>query len=259
MSSATSAAWASVGVAMIASAANIWSAYDSHVAKQESLIAKATLDAAQAKVIALQYKADTQDTVLSNAMERVKLYGDMLAAGGGNRFAYKRATEALQTRILAGDKGAKSLDQQLCFQTRHFMGKIEHNSTLQYYMMGPLSEDLKAHVTDMLRRDDVQQRVCAIKHIHGFRLNKHIPLVVDCLEREPDLNVIQLAVYVVNETFRDNMVFNDTNTVYSLSAYDCALRYGEFKKYFDRMWEPRKDRILANQDNPLKPNEIKRK
>ena len=211
------------------------------------------------EVDTLQKRAEKQETALNNAMDQVKIYGDMLAAGGGNRFAYKRATETLQTLALAGDKDAESLNQQLGFLTRHFMGEIDRNSTLQYYMMGPLSEDLKAHITDMLKRDDVQQRVCALKHIHGLRLNKHIPLVVDCLEREPDLNVVQLAVHVVNETFRDNMVFNDTNTVYSLSAYDCALRYDEFKKYFDQMWEPRKDRILANKDNPLKPQEIKRK
>ncbi len=197
------------------------------------------------EVDTLQKRAEKQETALNNAMDQVKIYGDMLAAGGGNRFAYKCATEALQTHALAGDKDAESLNQQLGFMTHHFMGEIEHNTTLQNYIMGPLSESLKANIIDMLRQDDARQRICALKHIHGFRLNKYIPLVVDCLEKEPDLNVVQLAVHIVNETFRDNMIFNDTNTVYSLSVDDCALRYNDFKKYFNLMWKPRKERILA--------------
>lgn len=47
------------------------------------------------EVDALQTEAIVQKQTLSNALERVNLYGDILAAGGGDRWAYKRAKEYL--------------------------------------------------------------------------------------------------------------------------------------------------------------------
>lgn len=252
MSTATSAAWASVVVATITAASNVWQAYDAHLEKQAAMVAKETLLASQVRVEALNNKVAIQEASLSNALERASLYGDILAAGGGDRWAYKRVYEYLLPGLLSKDKSAEALIQQLNSFTRHFIGNVKDNSILQYYMMGPASENLKEHIKDMLRREDVGQRICALKHILWLRLNEHIPLVVDSLEREPDLNVVQLAVHVINETFSDNMCLNDHNPVYVLSVDDCALRYCDFKSRFLQMWNTKKDKILARKSKEVR-------
>lgn len=200
----------------------------------------------------LQSKSKAQDTVLSNAIERVSLYGDIIAAEGGDRWAYKRAKECLLSRMSQRYEDATPLLQKLEFSMHRFTGEMKGNPTLEYALMGPASESIKAQVENMLKRDDSFQRLCALKHILWLRLNKHIPLVVEMLQNEPDLNVVQYALHVVSKTFTDNMIPNDTTPIYALTVDDCVFRHDEFKRHFEEMWKPAKDRILAR-----KPKEVK--
>ena len=252
MSSATSATWASVAIASIATAANIWSAYDSHIAKRESVIAKETLVAAQAKVISLQNKADAQDVVLSNALERVSLYGNIIAAEGGDRWAYKRAREMLLDRS-KGDGVSEPMIQMLNYTMQRFHDEATNNSFIAHNAINlppPLYDG--ANVLANLRSPDIYKRFNALGAILTLRLNKYIPDAVDIAKEEPNLNVLQLLIYVIGETFTDNLIMNDTTPVYSLTLDDCVFRYDEFKRHFTEMWNPAKTRILARKHKEVR-------
>jgi len=211
-----------------------------------------TAKVARREVDALQSRATIQEAALSNALNRVNIYGDIIAAEGGDRFAYKRVCDILQSQLQKQDGEAKALFSKLDFAMRRFMGEVKDNPSLELSLMGPLSEDLKRDIVDMLHRRDATQRLCALKHILFLRLNKHVPLVVEMLENEPDLSVVQYAVNVITETFADNMIPNDTTPKYALSLDGCVFGYDDFRKHFMEMWVSAKTRILAR-----KPKEVR--
>ena len=116
MSSSTSAAWASVFVAAFATGANLWQAYEAHAEKNIARITKETLDAERREVAALQKEATVQKQTLSNALERVNLFDDIIAASGGDRYAYLRAIDILLL--------AENIPDKSTYQTERLLNDI---------------------------------------------------------------------------------------------------------------------------------------
>lgn len=245
MNSSTSMAWASVVLAAITTIANIWQAYEAHTEKNIARITKETLDAERREVDTLQKEAVIQKQTLSNALERVNLYSDILAAGGGDRFAYKRAKEYLW--LHSNDtESSEPILQMLAHITQLFRSDITNNGMIAVHAIDlpPPFYD-RSNVLSNLRSSDSAQRLNAVGTIWNLRLNNYIPDIVDIAQDEPNLSVLQLIIYVVEKTFEDNMVMGDETPVYALSLDDCIFRYDEFKKHFMEMWNPAKTRILA--------------
>lgn len=252
MSSSTSAAWASVVIAAIATSANVWQAYDAHVEKRIARITKEALDAERRSVDALQKEAVVQKQTLSNALERVNLYGDILAAGGGDRWAYKRATEYLLLHY--ADKGSSEpILQMLSHITEFFQCDVTNNNLIVFHAINlppPLYDS--SNVRANLKSTDWVKRLNAVWTIWSLRLNNYIPDLVNIAKDEPNLNVLQSIIHVVGKTFEDNIIMNDETTVYTLSLDECVFQYDEFKRKFVEMWNPAKARILAR-----KPKEVR--
>lgn len=204
------------------------------------------------EVVALQNKATVQEVALSNAVNRVTLYGDILAAGGGDRWAYKRAMECLWSNP-CGAKTPEPMLQMLNQLTQLFQSDITNNNLLASKIINlpPPSYD-KSNVLSNLTSSDFEKRLNAIGTIWCFRLNNYIPDIVDIAKDESNLNVLQLIIHVVVRTFEDNRIMGDKTPMYYLSLYDCVFKYDEFRKHFMEMWIPAKTRILAR-----KPKEVR--
>lgn len=258
MSSSTSAAWASVVIAAIATGANVWQACEAHAEINIARIAKETLDSERREVAALQKEAVVQRQTLSNALERVNLYGDILAAEGGDRWAYKRAKEYLLLHS-ADERTSEPIIQTLSHITELFQSDITNNNLIVFHAINlpPPFYDSR-NVMSNLKSADWTKRLNAVGTIWSLRLNNYIPDIVDIAKDEPNLNVLQLLIHVVRKTFEDNMVIGDETPVYALSLDDCVFQYDEFKKQFMEMWNPAKARIMARKPKEARQGQDKK-
>ena len=141
-------------------------------------------DSMHDKIKVLQKESMIHESALSNALDRVNLYGDILSAEGGDRWAYKRVQEYLWSRIHLNDKEAESLSSKLSNGTRHFWGGTNENQTLQNALHGHCLDQV-AQVGSLLQHKDFTQRVNALKSISWLRLNSYIPAVVEYRRDEP--------------------------------------------------------------------------
>lgn len=203
-----------------------------------------------AEVVELRESLERQRTKLGNTLDRVSLYGDIASAEGGDRFAYVRASEQLRDLERNGDHEAGTLLQKLLFSTRRFMGGITNNPSLEYTLSGFPSHVM--NVEAMLKGDWFLQRLDALEYVRRLRLNKYFPDIVEMLKKEPDLNVVQLAIAFINETFADNIKPNDSRMFWLFSVDDCVFRFDDFHRHVSQMWDERKDEILAR-----KPMEVR--
>ncbi len=209
-----------------------------------------TAKAEYSDVMELKASLGMQRAVLSNAIDRVSLLGDIAAADGGDRFAYMQATKRLRDMARAGEHDSEALLQKLRFSTGRFMGSVTNNPSLEYILLEPPFEHMD--VESMLKRDSSLHRLSALRHVSDLRLNKYIPDIFAALETEPDLNVVQMALHVVNATFEDNYPFPVPAALHYLDLEQCVLDYGETKRLFDEMWEASKGKVLAR-----KPKEVR--
>ena len=215
MTSSDKANWASVVLAAIAIIVNAWYSNESRKATNASIIAKETLDAAQARVALLQEKVTAQEASLSNALERVNLYGDILAAGGGDRWAYKRAKEYLL--LHSADEGtSEPILQTLRHITELFQSDVTNNSLIVFHAIklpSPFYDG--SNVLSNLKSTDLAKRLNAVGTIWKLRLNNYIPEIINIAKDEPNLNVLQLIIHVVEKTFEDNRVVDDEAPFYA--------------------------------------------
>lgn len=209
-----------------------------------------TTKAEYSDVVELKASLGVQRSVLSNAIDRVSLLGDLAAADGGDRFAYERATMRLRDKERIGEHDAEALLQKLRFSTGRFMGSVTNNPSLEFFLFGPPFE--RMDVESMLKHESSIQRLHALRHVSDLRLNKYIPGIFAALETEPDLNVVQMALHVVNGAFEDNYPFNAPTPLYYLDVANCILNYGETQKRFNEMWDASKESVLAR-----KPKEVR--
>ena len=257
MNTSTSVAWATVVLAGISTCVNIFEACDAHAekresiqAKRESIIARETLEHEQTKVEALRVQIADMASALSNSLSMVSLYGDLLAAEGGDRFAFERVQHLLWDHEDKKSLKNDPLSDRLDFSIRRFTGDIKDNPMLAAVLETPFFESLDVHA--MLGNEMFIQRLYALKHIREFRLNKYLPDIVELLKEEPNLNVVQFAITFINETFEDNIKPHDGRVFRVFSLEDCVLRFEDFSKDFTQMWTDRKDEILAR-----KPKEVR--
>lgn len=209
-------------------------------------------DSMHDKIKVLQKESMIHESALSNALDRVNLYGDILSAEGGDRWAYKRAREGLLDRS-KGDGVSEPMIQMLNYTMQRFHDEATNNSFIAHNAINlppPLYDG--ANVLANLRSPDIYKRFNALGAILTLRLNKYIPDAVDIAKEEPNLNVLQLLIYVIGETFTDNLIMNDTTPVYSLTLDDCVFRYDEFKRHFTEMWNPAKTRMLARKHKEVR-------
>lgn len=203
-----------------------------------------------ARVDTLYAEAMDMALMLSNSLSRVDLYGDVLAAEGGDRFALERVQRTLCDKPVQKRWERDPLFEKLIFATRRFYGDIKGNPQLVSVLEDPFMET--CNVPALLHHDWFLQRLHALKHIREFRANKYLPDVVEMLRLEPDLNVVQFAVAIINETFNDNIKPNDSRMFWLFSVNDCVFNFDEFYQHVMKMWEERKDEIIAR-----KPKEVR--
>ena len=196
------------------------------------------------EVVELKNILGQQQAELTNALARVSLLGDIAAAEGGDRFAYTRAVERLWEMGRARNRQGDILNQKLRYSTQRFMGDATNNPTLAFALMGPVVENDMDKVAVMLHGEEPMQRLFALQHILELRLNSLLPTVVQMLEKEPDLNVVQLSVNILNDTFLDERTFERIRAFSTFTVDDCVLHYDEFKSRFEETWEKCKELLL---------------
>lgn len=245
MSSSTSAAWASVFVAAFATGANLWQAYEAHAEKNIARITKETLDAERREVDALQTEAIVQKQTLSNALEQVDLYGDIIAASGGDRYAYLRAVDKLLLTENIPDKSIYQT-QRLLNDISRFANHPKSNPTIRSIMYANAIATNNAEVSAFLTSENRDARLYAINDIYILRLNALIPNVAKLVETDKDLNVVQYALYVVAETFRNNINDENVNIDESFADFNSVINNtSAFCQKFNVMWEKHRQVILS--------------
>lgn len=209
------------------------------------------------EVDALQERSAKQEVSISNALEKVDLYGDILAAGGGDRWAYKRAKEYLL--LHSADEGtSEPILQTLRHITELFQSDVTNNSLIVFHAVNlPPSFYDGSNVLSNLKSTDLAKRLNAVGTIWNLRLNNYIPEIINIAKDEPNLNVLQLIIHVVEKTFEDNRVVDDEAPIYALTLDSCIFQYDEFKKQFIEMWNPAKDRILSRKPKEARQGQDK--
>ena len=192
------------------------------------------------EVDALQKRAATQEASLSNAIDRVDLYGDIIAAEGGDRSAYISAMTAIErgNRV----KVTEFLRRKLYEISTRFSADDE-SEYLKQRLSWP-SPTRTEHIKKMLKHDESLQRFYAIQKVYELRCNSFIPDIMDIALTDQDLRVVQLATYVINKTFEDNMIFN-VGPRCNLSLNECVEHPDEARTRFDKAWEVHKEKILG--------------
>ncbi len=245
MSSSTSAAWASVFVAAFATGANLWQAYEAHAEKNIARITKETLDAERREVAALQKEAVAQKQTLSNAIESVNLCGDIIAASGGDRYAYLRAVDKLLLTENIPDKSIYQTER-LLNDINRFADHPKSNPTIRSIMYANAITTNNTEVLAYLTSENREARLYAINDIYILRLNALIPNVAKLVETDKDLNVVQYALYVVAETFRNNINDENDNIDESFADFNSVINNtSAFCQMFNTMWEKYRPAILA--------------
>lgn len=200
------------------------------------------------EVVAIQKETARQTEQLSNMVAKVSLQRDVLAAAGGDRFAYKRARD-----LMFADKSCDdipSLLKSMNFAMQRFWKDANENPIIKAEMLAPLSGSLD--VVKSLSSENSQMRLLALHHVLDLRMNKYLPDIVEMLRNEPDLNVVQLAVKTINDTFSDNIKPNHTNPVWVFSLDGCVFSYDEFRAHFMEMWNAEKDVILGRKQKEVR-------
>lgn len=246
MSSSTSAAWASVFVAAFATGANLWQAYEAHAEKNIARITKETLDAERREVAALQKEAVAQKATLDKGIARVNLYGDILAAEGGDRFAYARAMNELLP-IMEHDITGKSdfLVMRIVNASRCYYGHPLTNETLNIVMHSGQSVLDGDDLQSKLSSTDSFVRMLAINTIRVRRMNRYLPMLADIVATDIDLNVVQFALFVIKDTLDDAVLQN--------MDLDTTIRTPQdFMERFKQVWREQQKKLQA-----IKPLELK--
>lgn len=160
-----------------------------------------TAKVARQEVDTLQKEAILQKASLSNALARVDLYGDIIAAEGGDRWAYTRVVDKLSQLTNLLDRADFLRTRLEDTVTQKYSGKPELNLLLKHIMFDPdLVENDDAQMVAMLKSEIAFDRICAVNSIFRRRLNRLIPTLIDIIEHDPDINVVQYALYATLQT-----------------------------------------------------------
>ena len=201
------------------------------------------------EVDTLYNDAIVQSVAISNTLDRVRNYEDMLAAGGGDRFAYLRATKIFRTKA---NSGRDEYLDRLWQVTQRFREDATNNSFIVHTAINvPPALLNTSDLPVSLESPNLSTRLNALGAIRAFRLNEYIPAVAETARRDESLHVVQLAVFILNETFADNMIFN-VGPRFTFSIDDCVLNSSEFMDNFYKTWKVNKQKILSR-----KPREIR--
>lgn len=192
------------------------------------------------EVATLQKEAVIQKQTLSNAIDRVDLYGDIIAAEGGDRMAYVSAITAI--RHGHEEEGSKFLRRKIDEISMMFSAD-DANEYLKQRLSWP-SPTRVDNIKKMLKHSESLQRFYAIQKAYELRCNSFIPDIMDIALSDRDLRVVQLATYVINKTFEDNMIFN-VGPRCNLSLNECVEYPNEARNRFDKAWEVHKEKILG--------------
>ena len=191
------------------------------------------------EVAALQKEAVVQKQTLSNALERVNLYGYILAAEGGDRNAYIAASSMLESGKSGGD--SFFLSRKLREVNERFSVDDE-NAFLKEFLSWPSLTPI-VKIGAMLKDKSALQRLYAIKKAYELRINSFMLSIFEVAMTDSDLRVVQLALYVINKTFEDNMIFN-VGPRFVGTLDHCVLNPQTVREQFSRAWEVHKEKIL---------------
>ena len=205
------------------------------------------------EVDALQERSAKQEVSISNALEQVDLYGDIIAASGGDRYAYLRAADKLLLTENIPDKSVYQT-QRLLNDISRFANHPKSNPTIRTIMYANAIATNNAEVSAFLTSENRDARLYAINDIYILRLNALIPNVAKLVETDNDLNVVQYALYVVAETFRNNINDKSIDIDEIFANFNSVIdNTNAFCQQYNTLWEKYRQAILVR-----RPREFKR-
>lgn len=190
-----------------------------------------------------------QDRIrLDESLRTAKVSSLMFRSEAGDRFALAELCDLLFVTM------ATNKSSEVEFQVRK-IGEIQSKFSVQH-----LETENNFHAPTLevkmipgaLNSSNSYMRVIAIDSIGTLRLNAYIPELAKIVEFDGNLNVVQHALYVINQTFLDNRTPTRPTTQRMLDIYDCFLPSRDFRQSFDDQWNASKQFILAR-----KPKEIR--
>lgn len=217
----------SSSAAIITALASAWTLYINIVERKE--------------VEELQERATKQEASINNMLYSLSLYGDLFAAEGGDRKAYISATTAIK-QINKNEDSFKFLKRKLYEISMKFSADDE-NEYLKQQLEWPSPIQIE-DIGKMLKHKESLQRFYAIQKAYELRCNSHMIDIMNMALSDRDLRVVQLAIYVINKTFEDNMIFN-LGPRCNLTLEDCVIHPDEAREIFNKSWAVHKEKILG--------------
>lgn len=214
--------------------------------------------AERSEVDALQKESLRLRDRLDEAFSRVDLYSDIIAAEGGDRWAYIRAIDRLIKYTNNFDR-AEFLLTRLDDSIRKYSGKPEEHLLLKHVMFDPqMVENDDAQVVALLKSPLYDDRLRAVNSIYRRRLNRLIPELFDLLEHDPYLAVVQYAFHTILRSIGSSALHSIHTGDIDVTDFNHVIQCPDLTKgKLADIWNRNKARILSQ--HPLRVEVFKPK
>lgn len=209
-----------------------------------------TNDAMHDKIKALQKETLILNASVSNTLDQVMLYGDMIAAAGGDRYAYLSAVDKMLLGDNITDRSIHQTEQLLDSITK-FEGHPTNNPIIKSVMYANELSTNDTDVAALLRSPNRDDRLYAINDVYILRLNNLIPNIAKLVEVDSDMNVVQYALYVVTETLRNNISDEDVDSILG-GLHPIIDNPHNFCDNFNDIWSKHGQSIKSRRPRELK-------
>lgn len=197
----------------------------------------------------------SMESDLTNSLLRVELYGDILAAEGGDRTAYIRVLCRLNKMTNSLDMASRTdfLSRRLYETNRRFSGRPHKNEELLSIMFSDeMIENDDQVVIKKLNSALHKDRLCAAHSIYWRRNYKFFPKLIELMEQDPDMNVVQYSLYTMLRILQDPELKKgeedrDVNDYVLIN--DFLVDSQRYCSLFEELWDEKKDELLSV--NPL--------
>lgn len=192
---------------------------------------------------------------LTNSLFRVELYGNILAAEGGDRSAYIRVLDRLNKMTNSFDVASRAdfLSRRLYETNRRFSGRPHKNEELLSIMFSDeMIENDDQVVIKKLNSVLHGDRLCAVHSIYWRRNYKFFPTLIELAGQDPDMNVVQYSLYAMLRILKDPELTKgeeDCDADDYVVMNDFLVDSQRYCSLFEELWNEKKDALLSV--NPL--------
>lgn len=192
---------------------------------------------------------------LTNSLLRVELYGNILAAEGGDRSAYIRVLGRLNKMTNSLDMASRAdfLSRRLYETNRRFSGRPHKNEELLSIMFSDeMIENDDQVVVKKLNSVLHEDRLCAVHSIYWRRNYKFFPELIKLAGQDPDMNVVQYTLYAMLRILKDPELTKeeeDCDADDYVVMNDFLVGSQRYRSLFEELWNEKKDALLSV--NPL--------